>query len=104
MTSPELHSLLRGCKDDPDDDDTRLILADWLDDHGEADRAEFIRLSVRLSAGEVPLGDEAVSLARLHELYSRHAERWVGGLREAGGRVCFDRGLIRLSCGTATLH
>jgi hypothetical protein len=40
------------------------------------------------------LGDEAVALARLHELCSRNADRWLGGLREWGGRVTFRRGLI----------
>ena len=30
----------------PDDDAPRLVFADWLDDHGDADRAEFIRLQV----------------------------------------------------------
>src|SRR5262249_37089893 len=72
----------------------RLVLADWLEDHADADRAEFVRLSVRLSAGEIPLGDEAVSLARLHELYSRNADRWLGGLRHWDGRVTFRPGLI----------
>jgi uncharacterized protein (TIGR02996 family) len=31
----------------PDDDAPRLIYADWLDEQGESDRAEFIRLQVR---------------------------------------------------------
>lgn len=31
----------------PDDDTPRLIFADWLEDNGEPERAEFIRLSVR---------------------------------------------------------
>src|SRR5689334_5028103 len=97
MTSPELRSLLQGCKDAPDDDAPRLVLADWLEENGDADRAEYVRLSVRLSAGDVPLGDEATALARLHELYSRNADAWLGGLRAWGGRVCFRRGLIEAS-------
>src|SRR5262249_10795928 len=28
----------------PDDDAPRLVFADWLDEHGEPDQAEFIRL------------------------------------------------------------
>ena len=32
----------------PDDDTPRLVFADWLDDHGEADRAEFVRVQCRL--------------------------------------------------------
>jgi len=34
----------------PEDDDLRLIYADWLDDHGEEERAEFIRVQVELYA------------------------------------------------------
>jgi uncharacterized protein (TIGR02996 family) len=33
----------------PDDDLPRLIFADWLDEHGEPDRGEFIRVQVELS-------------------------------------------------------
>jgi uncharacterized protein (TIGR02996 family) len=41
--------LLRDICDRPDDDGPRLIYADWLDDHGEHDRADFIRLQLRLA-------------------------------------------------------
>jgi uncharacterized protein (TIGR02996 family) len=33
----------------PDDDAPRLIYADWLDEHGEAERAEFIRVQCELA-------------------------------------------------------
>ena len=29
---------------DPDDDQPRLVYADWLDDHGHAEHAEHVRL------------------------------------------------------------
>jgi uncharacterized protein (TIGR02996 family) len=45
---------------DPDDDAPRLVYADWLDDHGEADRAAFIR--------------DQCELARLGVPDSRHAD------------------------------
>jgi uncharacterized protein (TIGR02996 family) len=47
---PELTALLEACKDAPDEDAPRLVLADWLEEHGgEADRARaaFIRLQLR---------------------------------------------------------
>jgi uncharacterized protein (TIGR02996 family) len=34
----------------PDDDAPRLVYADWLEDHGETGRAEFIRLQYRFAA------------------------------------------------------
>ena len=39
-------ALLAAVAADPDADLPRLLLADWLDDHGESDRAEFVRLQV----------------------------------------------------------
>lgn len=40
---PEYGPLLAACCVSPDDDTPRGILADWLDDHGQAGRAAFIR-------------------------------------------------------------
>jgi uncharacterized protein (TIGR02996 family) len=40
----------------PDDDDRRLVYADWLDDCGEVERAEFIRVGCELA--NHPCGDE----------------------------------------------
>ncbi|HVK09838.1 MAG TPA: TIGR02996 domain-containing protein [Gemmataceae bacterium] len=39
-------ALLRAVLEAPPDDAPRLVLADWLDEHGRADRAEFIRRQV----------------------------------------------------------
>ena len=39
----DLTALLRACKDEPEDDAPRLILSDWLEEHGEQERAHFIR-------------------------------------------------------------
>jgi uncharacterized protein (TIGR02996 family) len=38
----------------PDDDAPRLIYADWLDEHGQAERAEFIRVQCELARVECP--------------------------------------------------
>jgi uncharacterized protein (TIGR02996 family) len=39
----------------PDDDAVRLIYADWLDEHGEPERAEFIRLQIERARLETVL-------------------------------------------------
>jgi uncharacterized protein (TIGR02996 family) len=98
MIAPELQRLLQACKDEPDDDGPRLVLSDWLEEHGQTDRAEFVRLQLRLAAQEVPAGDEATSLARAHELYRRHANEWLGGLRDWAVHCTFRRGLIEVRC------
>lgn len=43
----DLRALLRACKDEPDDDAPRLVLADWLEEHGDEERARYIRVQVR---------------------------------------------------------
>jgi uncharacterized protein (TIGR02996 family) len=45
-------SLLHAIHDDPRSDDIRRIYADWLDDHGHSDYAEFIRLQLQHGAWE----------------------------------------------------
>ena len=39
-------SFLRTILDMPEDRNTLLIYADWLDEHGEGEYAEFIRLQI----------------------------------------------------------
>lgn len=40
------HDLMQAILQDPADDLPRLIAADWLDENGDPDRAEFIRLGI----------------------------------------------------------
>lgn len=47
-THPDLAALLAAVCQFPHDDTPRLVLADWLDDHGQPERAEFIRVQVEL--------------------------------------------------------
>jgi uncharacterized protein (TIGR02996 family) len=99
----ELRSLLQAAKDEPDDG-PRLVLADWLADHGEPDRAELIRLSLR-HAQLTPYDPEPGSFdprrgaveARLGELLRANDSRWLGEIR-ARFRCCrFVRGLVEVS-------
>jgi uncharacterized protein (TIGR02996 family) len=41
-------ALLQAIHDNPGDDTARLVLCDWLEDHGQAERAELLRLHVAL--------------------------------------------------------
>src|SRR4051812_48918640 len=69
----------------PDDDLPRLVFADWLDEHGDADRAAFVRLQCA--------GDPA-SLARAAGLEARHRAAWLGPLARVAFRVEFRRGFV----------
>ena len=42
-------ALLQAIAERPEDDDLRRVYADSFDDHGQAPRAEFIRLQLRLA-------------------------------------------------------
>jgi uncharacterized protein (TIGR02996 family) len=47
MTEREM--LLAAITSEPDDDTPRLVYADWLQENGESDRAEYIRIRCRLA-------------------------------------------------------
>jgi uncharacterized protein (TIGR02996 family) len=73
MPPPGHEPFLRAICADPEDDTVRLVYADWLDENGDPDRAEFIRLQIQRAqlkaGGESPkeLKDRDVLLRRLHE-------------------------------------
>jgi uncharacterized protein (TIGR02996 family) len=48
---PEADALLDAIFDNPDDDTPRLVYADWLQENGQEDYAQFIRLSVQAENG-----------------------------------------------------
>jgi uncharacterized protein (TIGR02996 family) len=64
----------------PDDDAPRLVYADWLEDNGDADRAEFIRLQIRLET--MPDYDpERFDLEeRALDLLAEHRGEWLKGM------------------------
>src|SRR5262245_58187386 len=58
----------------PEDDTPRLVYADWLDDHGQPERAEFIRAQVR--AERTP-GAEGLN-ETAQRLWEQHRVAWFG--------------------------
>jgi uncharacterized protein (TIGR02996 family) len=60
----------------PDDDALRLVYADWLEEHGDPARADFIRLQCAVDATDAfALGRRAL-LRREWQAVRRHGERW----------------------------
>ena len=55
---PEADAFLDAIFDHPDDDTPRLVYADWLQEHGQEDYAQFIRLSIRAKTGDRKPPDE----------------------------------------------
>lgn len=94
----EREALLRAICDNPDDDTPRLVFADWLDEHGEPERAEFIRVQIELTRAP----DEkrrGVLEARGKELLKRHQREWTAPLTDFasdffGNPFVFRRGFV----------
>jgi uncharacterized protein (TIGR02996 family) len=87
------YALLRAIEANPDEDTPRLAYADWLDENGQPERAEFIRLQCELARlPSRPRPDGLVS--REGKLFGEFHERW---LRELPGQQFypkFRRGFI----------
>lgn len=69
---------------DPDDDTIRLVYADWLEEQGRQDRADFIRAQIELSTPPQPRSKtRRRNLTRMTKnLWEKHGERWH---KEPGG-------------------
>ena len=97
MTTSEADALLAAVVAAPEDDAPRLIYADWLDEHGRPERAQFIRLQVERS--RLPKFDPRREvLGRLADgLFDRHGADWVAELPRVDGITWaeFDRGFPR---------
>jgi uncharacterized protein (TIGR02996 family) len=92
---PEVIALLADAKQRPEDEGPRLVLADWLDEDGDPDRAEFIRLQCGLAPWAALQGDPTTrekAEARTEDLLARLGGGWLGPLWTEGGR--WHRGLI----------
>jgi uncharacterized protein (TIGR02996 family) len=93
---PQVVALLQDSKEHPEDDTPRLVLADWLEEHGDP-RGEFVRTQVeraRLADHSLPWFERR---RRERELLKHHGEAWKKPLRPLGGKWTFHRGLAHLA-------
>jgi uncharacterized protein (TIGR02996 family) len=115
----EREALLAAVCEHPDDDTPRLVFADWLDEHGEPDRAEFIRLQCLRAKGDAPWEEYRRWLMRELELWEAHGDHWLaelpscpapeldwGGLFERGfaGEMLTVRAVQRVGPGYAYIE
>ena len=96
--SSDREAFMQAILDAPDDDTPRLIFADWLDEHGEAERAEFIRVQCELAkhpgmncgvmyCSERDAGGLCDSCTRYKALRRREAELF----KSLGANPCMPR-------------
>jgi uncharacterized protein (TIGR02996 family) len=82
-------ALLAAIRATPDDDSPRLIYADWLDEHNQPERAEFIRVQCELARVETPTLRQ-----RERDLLAKHHNAFAKPIAASGPRYRFHRGLI----------
>jgi uncharacterized protein (TIGR02996 family) len=98
---PELLALLRQVKTTPDDETLRLVLADWLDENGDAAdraRAALIRTDAEWRRRSAPGHDETQQRLReqMQALERAYGSEWLGPLRQSNVTCQFHRGLIHV--------
>jgi uncharacterized protein (TIGR02996 family) len=89
----------------PDDDTLRLVFADWLDEHDDPARAEFIRVQVELEPIRTRLDVPRAAELRDREaiLLERHGTEWLGPGADVADEYpafgpVFRRGLPEMVC------
>jgi uncharacterized protein (TIGR02996 family) len=80
----------------PEDDAPRLVYADWLDEHGDAARAEFIRAQCRKALLKPWHRDYPILAWRERVLLARHEAAWREELPQIMGITwgTFERGFV----------
>jgi uncharacterized protein (TIGR02996 family) len=80
----------------PEDDTPRLVFADWLDDHGDPQRAEFIRVQVEMPGLDEGSARRAELLDREQALLEANEEAWRAGLPKVRGMIVhgWSRGFL----------
>lgn len=92
--------LIRAINEEPFDDDRRLVYTDWLEEHGDAERAAFIRMQIRLTDLTIP-AEERQRLQPLdYELGQKNKRKWCGQLAGLPLHVEFRRGFVSVILAT----
>ena len=87
-------TFIRMIRDKPDDDGPRLVFADWLEDQGDPDRAEFIRVQIELSRTDATLPRWFELTDRETELLQRHRQMWLNPFGNWVWEARFRRGMV----------
>jgi uncharacterized protein (TIGR02996 family) len=87
-------AFLAAIREEPEDDTHRLVFADWLDEHGDADRAEFIRLQCALARTAGPDPDGVRLRQREGALLALHETAWSEPVRGRVRSWTFRRGFL----------
>jgi uncharacterized protein (TIGR02996 family) len=95
-------ALFQAILDAPEDDAPRLVYADWIEERGQPERAEFIRVQIELA--RLPAGSSTTTRLKVRErqLLEEHKEAWVEPLMPLAFTGCsddpceFSRGFVEI--------
>ncbi len=92
-------SLLQSIRESPFDDNLRLVYADWLEENGDPDQAEMIRLQCELRILDRRTARANFLTKRTHALLNKHYEAWAGLDLDPHNpdSIEYDRGTLRLA-------
>jgi uncharacterized protein (TIGR02996 family) len=79
----------------PADDTVRLAFADWLDEHDEPKRAEFIRIQIKLGDTHRDEPHVEALAERERALFATHEAEWLGPLKKAEEEGTFSATIRR---------
>jgi uncharacterized protein (TIGR02996 family) len=86
--------LIRSIAAEPEDDTPRLVYSDWLEEHGQPERAEFIRAQIALARDPVDSPRRRALAFRARQLLDAHEADWLGALRQQAIEWTFRRGFV----------
>ncbi|QJW96802.1 TIGR02996 domain-containing protein [Frigoriglobus tundricola] len=85
-------ALLRTIYAEPDDDAPRLVYADWLDENGQPERAEFLRVQIELANRDDYTSDEYRKLdERAGLLLEEYRVKWTAPFTAFGDAIRDER-------------
>jgi uncharacterized protein (TIGR02996 family) len=89
-------ALLQAIGDYPEEDTPRLMYADWLEENGEPERADFVRTQVELARPGLAAADRYPFVRKNVYYLTNFARRWKSELPDLDGITWgdFNRGLI----------
>src|SRR5262249_38181779 len=90
----EGRAFLEAIRESPEDDALHLVYADWLEEHGQDDRAEFVRCQVDLA--RLPPAHPRYPELHLRQLdlLEERERDWLGAWADRLGRWEWRRGLL----------
>jgi uncharacterized protein (TIGR02996 family) len=91
----EQAALLAAIVRDPDAAAPRLVYADWLQEHGDEEQAQFIRDSIGLEWLSTHEDEKRQQIAeRLDGVAERNGVRWLETVGITGADPVYDRGMV----------